>query len=311
MTSLVEVGSLAEVDAALYPAGAVIARGLSVRTPGELARVRDELGYRAAPRPEKYAETTDFGDEVYTAPEWGADREMCLHHEQAYRTVVPRVLLMACAAAPAQGGEVLLGDTREVLAGLPAELVARFRATGWLLERNFRAYFGLAWTVAFGVSDPAQLTGYGDTAAMALQWRADGSLHTSQCRAAVLRHPVTGDECWCNDVGFFSQWSVDEVERKVLLASFGPEGIPFNTTAGDGTPLTAAEWQNIIDAYDAATLRVRLGEGDLLVIDNILTAHGRAPYTGSREILMALTEPFAHPSRAGAVCGIEPLPRAG
>jgi hypothetical protein len=82
----------------------------------------------------------------------------------------------------------------------------------------------------------------------------------------------------------------------VLLSSFGPEGIPFNTVAGDGAPLSATQWQSIIDAYEAVTVRVPLGEGDLLVIDNILTAHGRAPYTGSREILMALVEPIADAS---------------
>jgi alpha-ketoglutarate-dependent taurine dioxygenase len=295
VTELAEVGSLSEVEAALYPAGAVLVRGPSVGTPAELARAREALGRATAARPELYADSTDFGDGVYSAPEWGADREMCLHHEQAYRTVVPRILLMACAATPSEGGEILLGDTRQVLSVLPAELVAQFRAAGWLLERNFRPYFGLPWSVAFGVSDPAQLTAYGDDAAMTVNWRPDGSLHTSQRRAAVVRHPVTGDECWCNDVGFFSQWSVDEVERKILLSSFGPDGIPFNTAAGDGTPLSSAQWQSIIDAYDAVTLRVRLREGDLLVIDNILTAHGRAPYKGSRQILMALAEPTASP----------------
>ena len=33
-----------------------------------------------------------MSDEPTTEEEWGADREMCLHHEQAYRKVIPRVM---------------------------------------------------------------------------------------------------------------------------------------------------------------------------------------------------------------------------
>ncbi len=279
---MIEVTSLADVDAALAADGAVLVRDSSVRSASDLARVRDELGYTPRPRLEQYAATTDFGDGVSSAPEWGGDREMCLHHEHG-----SRLLMFACVAPATTGGEMLLGDTRSTLTQLPDELVGPFREHGWVLERNFRPYFGLPWTVAFGLSDPDELAQYASERGMSLEWQADGSLHTSQRRPAIVRHPVTGDECWSNDVGFFSQWSVDEVERKVLLSSFGPNGIPFNTSIGDGTQLTAELWQSIIDAYEAVTLRVALRAGDVLVIDNVLVAHGRAPFTGPREILLA------------------------
>ncbi|WP_412538163.1 TauD/TfdA family dioxygenase [Longispora sp. K20-0274] len=278
------------LTAALARTGAVLVRGLAVRTAADLAGARDALGLTEATGQERFAPTTDLGGGVTSAPEWGADREMCLHHEQSFAVTAPRVLLMACAAEPTEGGETLLGDTRAVLTELPADLLARFRAHGWVLERNFRQYFGLPWGTAFGVTDPDALAGYGADRGMTTEWRADGSLHTAQHRPAVVRHPVTGEECWYNDAAFFSQWSIDEAERKVLLSSFGPGGIPFNTALGDGTELTADEWQSVLDAYDAVTVRLRWRVGDLLLVDNVLTAHGRAPYAGPREILVAAAD---------------------
>jgi Taurine catabolism dioxygenase TauD, TfdA family len=301
VTSVVRVTSLTDVDAALAVGGAVLVEGLSVSTPASLADARDALGYNGVGGLERYAPTVDLGGDVYSAPEWGADREMCLHHEQAHRRILPRVLLMACAEAASAGGEMLIGDTRAVLEQLPAALTEHFRRAGWMLERNFRPYLGLPWTVAFGRSEPTELDRYAMSEGIELHWRTDNSLHTRQRRPAILRHPLSGDECWCNDVAFFSQWSVDDVERKLLLSSFGPAGIPFNTEFGDGTPLGAEQWQELIDAYESATIRVPLGEGDLLVIDNILMAHGRAPYTGHRQILVAAADPVsADPGVAAA-----------
>ena len=37
-----------------------------------------------------------------------------------------------------------------------------------------------------------------------------------------------------------------------------------------------------------ASSPVRGGKGDLLVLDNHLTLHGRKPFTGAREILVAM-----------------------
>lgn len=285
--------------------GAVLVRGLSVSAAEQLVEVRDALGLAEAATPERFAASTAVGGGVYTAPEWGADREMCLHHEQSYGLEIPRVLLMACRREPTGGGEILLGDTRATLAHLPADLLGRFRAEGWLLERNFRPYLGLPWTVAFGLDEPTELVAYGQARLMGVQWREDGSLHTVQRRSAVLRHPATDEECWCNDVVFLSQWSVEPEERQVLLSAFGPSGIPFNTSLGSGAPLTEAEWRGILDAYNAVTVRAPVGTGDLLIVDNLLTAHGRAPYQGPREVLVAPADPV---SLARCRPSVPPLP---
>jgi alpha-ketoglutarate-dependent taurine dioxygenase len=268
--------------------GAVLLSGLKITTAAGLAAARDAMGAGPAGRAEDFAPREDLGHGVCSAPSWPAEREMCLHHERSQALDHPRLLLMACLRRPEHGGATLLADTRAVLAALPAELADRFRARGWLLTRNFRPHFGLSWSAAFGVSSPDEVERLCAERDLRAEWLRDGTLHTTQRRPAVVAHPSTGEECWFNQVAFFSRWSLDAEERDLLLGTFGEHGIPFNTAYGDGTALSRDEFQAILDAYDSALLRLHWRPGDLLLVDNMLTAHGREPHTGNRELAVAM-----------------------
>jgi len=45
-------------------------------------------------------------------------------------------------------------------------------------------------------------------------------------------------------------------------------------------------------AYDSETVKFDWQRGDLLLVDNMLVAHGREPFTGDRRVLVAMAEPF-------------------
>jgi hypothetical protein len=106
-----------------------------------------------------------------------------------------------------------------------------------------------------------------------------------------MTHPATGDEVWFNHLAFWNEWALDEELREVLVDEFGPEGLPFNTAFGDGEPLTREELRTITAAYDEATVRETWQPGDLLLVDNILTAHGRDPFQGDRKIVVGMGDP--------------------
>ncbi|MEV0136164.1 MFS transporter [Dactylosporangium sp. NPDC050688] len=282
-----------ELDAALRSHGAVHLSGLPVRTPADLAALRDALG-RAPVRPvEPFADRTDLGHDVWSAPEWGADREQCLHHDESYSLTVPGLLLFACLAPARTGGELLLGDTRAALAALPPDLAARFRAQGWRFERTFRPGFGPRPATAFGTDDVAAIERACAQRLVSVEDQRDGVLRLSRLRSALVTHPVTGEECWFNDVGFFSAWTLDPAERALLHSSFGERGLPFDARFGDGQPIGEADHRAIVAAYEAVQVRLPWRAGDVVLVDNLLTAHGREPFTGTWDVAVAAADPLA------------------
>jgi hypothetical protein len=79
--------------------------------------------------------------------------------------------------------------------------------------------------------------------------------------------------------------------REYLVDVYGESGLPFNTRFGDGGTIGADVVKLIQDAYESHTLREPWQAGDLLLVDNIRTAHGRDPFQGPREVMVAMTDP--------------------
>ncbi|MCF1596023.1 TauD/TfdA family dioxygenase [Streptomyces muensis] len=239
-----------------------------------------------------FAPRDTYGQGVYSSSHWPADQPMCMHHELSYAPTAPRLMAFACVTPPAAGGATALADGRAVLRDLPQELVERFERHGWRLTRHFNPFVGITWQDAFGTGDRAEVDRYCAEHGIETRWDADGALHTAQTRPAVVRDPQTGERCWFNQIAFLNEWTMAPDVREFLTAEFGPEGLPFNTACGDGTPLDRATVDLVNEVYDTHTVREPWRRGDLLVVDNLRTAHSREPYRGDREIIVGLGEPF-------------------
>jgi len=267
--------------------GAVHLTGTNVRTPQDVIAIREALGHPPTEAVDRFAPRTDHGHGAYSWPEWAPDRGMCCHHEQSHGTTTPSVLVLGALELPAEGGAIFIADTRRVLRELPEPTAARFRTRGWRLWRTYRAFLGLAWTEAFSTTDRDGLEKVLQREAIGYEWVGQ-DLRTRVQRPAVQQHPKTGEDCWFNDVAFFSQWSVPQVELDVMLQAFGPLGAPTNTAFGDGKLLPQDIYDQISQAYAAATVHVPWHRGDVLLVDNMLAAHGREPYNGDFDVVVAL-----------------------
>ncbi|MEU9125510.1 TauD/TfdA family dioxygenase [Streptomyces sp. NPDC048506] len=279
------------LTAALHTHGAVHLRGLPLTEVGDVAEVRDVLIPEATPYREKATPRSDFGQGVYSSTDLPASQRIHLHNENSYTLTFPGLLLFACLIAPEEGGATPVADCRTVLSLLPAHLVAKVRTAGWLLSRSYSDHISTDWQSAFGSDDRGAVERYCAQNLIAHAWQEEGSLRTGQLRPGIITHPTTGQEVWFNHLVFWNEWSLDEELRETLLDEFGRDGLPFNTAFGDGSPLTQEDLATIQAAYDAATVRERWQPGDLLLVDNILTAHGRDPFHGDRRIAVAMGAP--------------------
>jgi alpha-ketoglutarate-dependent taurine dioxygenase len=271
--------------------GALLVRGLELREMNQVAAVFAGLSGGPMTEREAFAPRQAYGPGLYSSSTWPANQPMCMHHELSYTVEVPGLMLFACLTAPGQGGATAVADAEQVLQALPTALTDRFEREGWLLTRCYNDEIGASLAESFGTDDPAAVERYCRAHSIDFAWQPDGSLHTRQRRSAVIRHPVTGKRCWFNQIAFLNEWTLAPEVREYLVDVYGEDGLPFNTRYGDGSPIGEDTVQLLNSTYEEHTRREPWQAGDLMLVDNIRTAHSREAYTGEREVLVAMAEP--------------------
>ncbi|MFJ9691421.1 TauD/TfdA family dioxygenase [Kitasatospora sp. NPDC101183] len=296
LTDMEQVGTWVEgvrpqLNAALREHGAIFLRGLPMATVEDFAQVRDLLISARTPYREKATPRSRLGDDVFSSTDLPASQSIRMHNENSYTLTFPGLLLFGCLTAPAEGGATPVSDCRKVLEALPAQVVEKIRAGGWRLSRSFSEHISTDWQTAFATDDVDEVERYCAENLIGCRWQEDGTLRTGQIRPGIIIHPSTGEEVWFNHMLFWNEWALDEDLREALVDEFGSDGLPFNTGFGDGSPLTNEDLQAIQAAYDAATVRETWQPGDVMLVDNILTSHGRDPFRGDRKIVVAMGDP--------------------
>ena len=263
--------------------GSVLVRGLDLRDTAEITAVFRRLSTRLMVEREAFARRQVYADGVYSSATWPAKQPMCMHHELSYTLEFPGLMLFACLSAPSKGGATAVSDSPTVLNALPAELVARFERDGWMLTRSYNDEIGASFAEAFGTEDRSAVESYCRANAIGFEWQPDGGLRTWQRRSAVVHHPVTGQRCWFNQIAFLNEWTIDPEVREYLVDMYGADGLPFNTRYGNGDPIGEDVVLLLNQVYEENTVREQWQAGDLMLVDNIRTAHSREAYEGPRE----------------------------
>jgi hypothetical protein len=95
---------------------------------------------------------------------------------------------------------------------------------------------------------------------------------------------------------FFNQIQLHHVScldpdtRAHISALFEEEDFPRNVYYGDGSPIEDSLVAEIRDLYWRTSVAFPWQEGDVLMLDNMLTAHARNPFAGERKIVVAMGE---------------------
>jgi len=269
--------------------GALLVRGLELRDVARAEGLFRNLGI-LMPETESFAPRQQHGQGMYSSTKWPSNQPMCMHHELSYALEPPGMMLFACLTAPATGGATAVADSLTVLPALPVDLVERFERVGWLLVRNYNEDIGASVADAFGTDDRGAVEGYCRDHDIRFEWQSNGALRTWQRRSAIVRHPLTGQRCWFNQIAFLNEWTLAPEVREYLVDEYGEDGLPFNTRFGNGETIGPDVVQTINQVYDANTAREAWQAGDLLLVDNIRTAHAREPFEGPREVVVGMAD---------------------
>ena len=281
------------IESKLIENGAILFRGFNMEGASDLERFLDSILLRSMHYMEGATPRTSLGERVYTSTEYPPDQSIALHNELNYVVTWPMRIIFFCDVAADRGGATPIADVRKVYQRIDPEIRERFEEEGWMLLRNFGDGLSLPWQRSFRLEDPSDLEAYCRNSHIEFDWKSDDRLRTRQVRPAIRRHPVTGEPVWFNHVAFWHVSSLDKEFREMYLPKFKEEDLPYNTYYGKGMPIEDSVVEQLRAAYDAETVALPWKKNDLLLMDNMLVAHGREPFEGSRKVLVSMGNPYS------------------
>lgn len=279
------------IERRLQAHGGILFRGFGLDTRQRFEDFLTDIRLELMRYTEGATPRTELSDKVYTSTEYPADQHIALHNELTYVTTWPMKIFFCCLDPATEGGETPIADVRKVLGRIEGSIVKRFDRKGWMLVRNYGEALSLPWQTTFHTTDKSAVEDYCRRAQIEYEWRADDGLRTRQVRPAVARHPRTGEMVWFNHVAFWHVSSLAAEVREAMLSIFGEENLPYNTYYGDGSPIEASIVGELNEAYRQETISFGWQRGDLLMLDNMLVAHGRYPFKGPRRVIVGMGEP--------------------
>jgi len=282
-----------ELESWLREAGGILFRGFGIASTETfetlIASVSGRLldySYRSTPR-------TVISGKIYTSTEYPPHQTIPLHNENAYAHDWPMKIWFFSRECAATGGETPIADSRAVYRRVPAAIRERFEHKRLMYVRNYGTGFDLPWQEVFQTTDKSQVERFCRATGIQLEWLGNDRLRTRQVCQAVAQHPMTGDMIWFNQAHLFHVSRLPAEVREAMLTIFPEEDLPRNVYFGDGSEIDSDDLDCVCEAYEAERVVFPWLTGDVLLLDNMLTAHARNPFTGKRQVVVGMAEPYS------------------
>lgn len=297
------------LPAVLANYGAIILRGTGVCQAADfqravepvLPKLRDYVG-GTSPRQHVVGK-------VMTATQLPPDWSVLLHQEMAYLQNPPAYICFFCQV-PAAGGEgqTLLADMRKLGARLDKTVWQRCVSQGIRLRRTLPAARNAhlkpgipkSWPEVLQVQTRAEADRVLKSKGWDFDWHGDETLVLwHEVVPACRVHPLTGTAVWCNQAHFYPpvcmmEWASEDNRTHdfdaIRLARSNHPELLDNMCYGDGTTIPDAEALHIYKAIKSLEFELELQRGDILLIDNLLSAHGRRARVADRQLFVLIAD---------------------
>jgi len=278
-----------ELEVRLLKHGAILFRGFDVGSVARFEKFAEILcgelfdGYGDLPRGE-------VAGKVYTTTPYPPEERILYHNESSQMHKWPLKQFFYCIQPSKEGGETPIVDTRKVYAALEPEIRDLFAEKGVMYTRTFIEGLDVSLSEFFGTTDRKEIEQVCREAQLDIAWLNASELQTRKIAPGVARHPKTREAVFFNQIQAHHISLLKPEVRESLLTMFGEGRLPRNVYFGDGSTIEGAMMQRILAVYEEHAVSFTWQPGDLLMVDNMLTAHSRNPYKGPRKIVVAMGE---------------------
>ncbi len=223
---------------------------------------------------------------VFTANEAPPSVNIFLHHEMAQTPVFPSILFFFCEQPAETGGATPLCRS-DVLWDRLAERCPEFArdcvekglryANVMPSENDHTSGMGRSWQSTLRASSPAEAERRLADLGYSWEWLEDGCLRAITPVLGAVRELEPGRKSFFNQlIAAYCGWKDSRNDPSKAI------------TFGDGTPLDSNAVQVAIELADELSFDVPWERGDVALVDNFVTMHGRRTFTGTRKVLASL-----------------------
>ncbi|CAM4406012.1 MAG: hypothetical protein LEGION0398_MBIBDBAK_00257 [Legionellaceae bacterium] len=279
---------LPQLNHQIQEKGAVLLRGFPLYSLSEFQKIAELLSrtlldyiYRSTPR-------KMIGGKIYTSTEYSSSQIIPLHNENSYSSLYPNRIFFFCSIPPNVGGQTPLTDSHLIYTKIPAEIRDLFTQKKLKYIRNFNKEIDIPWQEAFQTNDKLKVEAICKNLNIDFKWLDNEHLHTWQILPAVIQHPGTKAWVWFNQAHLFHISALAKEIQDEIIQAYSINKIPRNVCFADDSEIDFAMLDSIRNVYTQHQLLFDWQRGDLLILDNIWMAHGRAAYSGDRKIVVAM-----------------------
>jgi len=277
------------IEAELASSGALLFRGFPINNAETFDAFAAAFGYPSFTYQESLSNAVriNYTDRVFTANEAPKEVEIYLHHEMAQTPISPEKIFFFCNTAANQGGATPICRSDQLFLALEAEnpeLAKAFEEKGLRYTTHMPAKDdinsgqGRSWasTLSVGNSEEAEQKladlGY------EWEWQDDGSLKAITPVLPAVLNLGTKKVFYNQLVAAYMGWKGVRDDPSKALAF------------GDGSAIAKEDLERIAVLSQQFTFDLQWQDGDVALLDNKISMHGRRPYSGDRKrlVLVAL-----------------------
>jgi|TARA_B110000444_G_scaffold134477_1_gene126297 alpha-ketoglutarate-dependent taurine dioxygenase len=223
---------------------------------------------------------------VFTANEAPPSVSIFLHHEMAQTPVFPSKLFFFCEQAAASGGATPICRSDVLLERLQSEIpsfVAACEQKGirysqtMPAENDLQSGQGRSWASTLSAANAEEAETKLERLNYQWQWQTDGSLSVTTPILPAIKILRDGRKVFFNQlIAAFRGWqdARNNSEKSICY--------------GDDSLISNDDMAVVIRLADQLTFDISWQAGDVVLVDNFITMHGRRPFEGQRSVLASL-----------------------
>jgi len=287
------------VERDLLSHGAIVFRGLPLQSPQDVSRLIDTVAPIL-----RWTPTTIAGGGTYRSAEapnvkTSSDEPpscaMEPHMDKAHQTNFPECIFFAMMVELPLGasGETILTDMRAVTSDLHQRgIIQYFEENGgvlytktfWSAVHTSVEMKGFTWQNCFNTQDQASVELQLSSTGAKWEWLDGDTLKVKNVEPVLRSHSISDEVLWFN--GVHTNNGSYYLHAQHIDTS---RGVPMDTFSGNSMPIPEDMLAQIRGSFWHHSVPLRLRAGDLLVVDNMLVAHGRMSWPDRLQRKLTLT----------------------